>query len=194
MKTIKRKVLVVVFMLGTLFNYANKEKHFNKTINAEKVKIVFKDVKKGQLLAVKDENGVQIYSETVSREGELIKFFDLTSLDKGFYTVELHKGFLIIVKSLEVKGINVCLTEDSEKIIFKPVIRNEESLVLISKINFDKKPVRIALFYDGELIFSETLKGEEMINRAYRLDEQIKGNYKVIVYCDDNSYINEFKI
>ena len=58
MKTIKRRVLVVVFMLGTLFNYANNEKEFNKTIDAKKVKVVFKDVKKGQLLSVKDKKWI----------------------------------------------------------------------------------------------------------------------------------------
>jgi hypothetical protein len=194
MKTIKKRVLVVVFMLGTLFNYANKERHFNKTINPEKVKVVFKDVKKGQLLTVKDENGVQIYSETVSSEGEFVKFFDVSSLNNGLYTIELHKEFVIIIKSLIVKDHNVSFIEDSEKIIFKPVIRNEENLVLISKMDFDKKPVKIALFFNGEVIYSETTKGEEMLKRVYRLDKELKGDYKVTVYCDDKSYSNEFRL
>ena len=194
MKTIKRRVLVVVFMLGTLFNYANNEKEFNKTVDAKKVKVVFKDVKKGQLLSVKDKNGFQLHSETVSSQGELTKFFDLSSLNNGVYTIELNKEFEVIIKSLLVKDNNVSFIKDSEKIIFKPVIRNIENLVLVSKMNFDKKPVKIALFYNDEIIYSETLKGELMLKRVYRLDKELKGDYKVIVYCDDESYSNEFKI
>ncbi|PQJ77005.1 hypothetical protein [Polaribacter glomeratus] len=194
MKTIKRNVLVVVFMLGTLFNYANNEKDFKTTVDAKKVKVVFKDVKKGQLLTVKDKNGVQLHSETVSIQGELIKFFDVSSLNNGLYTIELNKEYLIIIKSITVKENKVTFIEDSEEIIFKPIIRNEESLVLISKINFDKKPILITLFYEGEEIFSETLKDQEIVKRAYRLDDNLKGNYKVIVYCNAKSYINEFKI
>jgi hypothetical protein len=194
MKTIKRRVLVVVFMLGTLFNYANNEKEFNKTIDAKKVKVVFKDVKKGQLLSVKDKNGFQLHSETVSSQGELIKFFDLSPLNNGVYTIELHKEFKIVIKSLLIKDNNVSFIKDSEKIIFKPVIRNKENLVLISKVNFDKKPVKITLFYNDEVIYSETLKDELMLKRVYRLDKELRGNYIVIVYCDDESYSNEFKI
>ena len=194
MKTIKRRVLVVVFMLGTLFNYANNEKEFNKTIDAKKVKVVFKDVKKGQLLSVKDKNGFQLYSETVSSQGELIKFFDLSTLNNGVYTIELNKEFKIVIKSLLIKDNNVSFIKDSEKIIFKPVIRNKENLVLISKVNFDKKPVKITLFYNDEVIYSETLKDELMLKRVYRLDKELRGNYTVIVYCDDESYSNEFKI
>ena len=194
MKTIKRRVLVVVFMLGTLFNYANNEKEFNKTIDAKKVKVVFKDVKKGQLLSVKDKNGLQLHSETVSSQGELIKFFDLSTLNNGVYTIELNKEFKIVIKSLLIKDNNVSFIKDSEKIIFKPVIRNKENLVLISKVNFDKKPVKITLFYNDEVIYSETLKDELMLKRVYRLDKELRGNYTVIVYCDDESYSNEFKI
>lgn len=194
MKTIKRRVLVVVFMLGTLFNYANNEKEFNKTIDAKKVKVVFKDVKKGQLLSVKDKNGFQLHSETVSSQGELIKFFDLSTLNNGVYTIELNKEFKIVIKSLLIKDNNVSFIKDSEKIIFKPVIRNKENLVLISKVNFDKKPVKITLFYNDEVIYSETLKDELMLKRVYRLDKELRGNYTVIVYCDDESYSNEFKI
>ncbi len=194
MKTIKRRVLVVVFMLGTLFNYANNEKEFNKTVDAKKVKVVFKDVKKGQLLSVKDKNGFQLHSETVSSQGELTKFFDLSSLNNGVYTIELNKEFEVIITSLLVNDNNVSFIKGSEKIIFKPVIRNIENLVLVSKMNFDKKPVKIALFYNDEIIYSETLKGELMLKRVYRLDKELKGDYKVIVYCDDESYSNEFKI
>jgi hypothetical protein len=194
MKTIKRKVLVVVFMLGTLFNYANNENDFNNAINANKVKVVFENVKKGQQLTVNDENGLQLHSETISKEGELTKYFDFSPLNNGLYTVELNKEFVIVVKSIEIKNKKVIFIKESEKVIFKPIIRNIENLVLISKLDFDKKPLKIALYFNGEVIFSETIKGEEHLKRAYRLDNEIKGDYKVIVYSDDVSYTKEFKI
>ena len=137
---------------------------------------------------------IQLHSETVSSQGELIKFFDLSTLNNGVYTIELNKEFKVVIKSLLVKNNNVSFIKDSEKIIFKPVIRNKENLVLISKVNFDKKPVKITLFYNDEVIYSETLKGELMLKRVYRLDKELRGNYTVIVYCDDESYSNEFKI
>ncbi|MDP5105835.1 MAG: hypothetical protein NWQ31_06665 [Polaribacter sp.] len=65
-------------------------------------------------------------------------------------------------------------------------------MVLISKIDFDKKPLKVAIFFNGSVIFSETVKGEIILQRAYRLDKNIKGDYKVVVYCDDDNYTNEF--
>ncbi|WP_339661269.1 hypothetical protein [uncultured Polaribacter sp.] len=192
MKTIKNRVLVVVFMLVTLCNYANNVKDFNEIVNAKKVKVVFDNVKKGQQLTVKDNNGTELHSESVKSEGELIKFFDLSSLNDGIYTIELNKYFTVAVKILEVKNKNVVIVEDSEKVIFKPIIKNKEDLVLISKIDFDKKPLKVAIFFNGSVIFSETIKGEIILQRAYRLDKNIKGDYKVVVYCEDDNYTNEF--
>lgn len=193
MKTIKSRVLVVVFMLVTLFNYANNDTFFNKTVNAKKVKIVFSDVIEGQLLTVNDENGIQLHAETVSKTGELIKFFDLSSLNNGLYTIELNKEFVVIIKSLEVKNNNVSFIEGSDRIIFKPLIRNEKNLVLVSKLDFDQKPVKIAIFFNGDIILSETIKDEIMLKRVYRLDENLKGDYKVIVSSNNKNYTNEFK-
>ncbi|SDS45834.1 hypothetical protein SAMN05216503_3122 [Polaribacter sp. KT25b] len=194
MKTIKRKVLVVVFMLGTLLNYANNENDFNKIVNVTKVKVVFENVKKGQQLTVNDQNGIQLHSETISTEGSLIKFFDLSPLNNGLYTIELHKEFEVIIKSLEVIDKKVVFIKESEEKIFKPVIRNEENLVLISKINFNKEPLKITLYFNGKLIYSEVIKNEEYLKRAYRLDNEIKGDYTVIVYYNDYNYTKDFKI
>lgn len=194
MKTIKKRVLVVVFMLVTLCNYANNVNDFNKNLDAKKVKVVFNNVKKGQQLTVKDNNGIELHSEAVAIDGEFIKFFDLSSLIDGIYTIELNKYFTIAVKVIEVKNKNIVFVEESEKEIFKPIIKNKEDLVLISKVDFDKKPLKVAIFYNGEVIFSETIKGEVILQRAYRLDKKIKGDYKVIVYCDEDNYSNEFKL
>ena len=194
MKTIKRNVLVVVFMLGTLFNYANNEKDLNNAMNASKVKVVFDDVKKGHQLTFNDENGIQLHSETIFKEGELTKYFDLSSLNDGLYTIELNKEFVIVVKYLEVKNRKVTFTENSEKVIFKPVIRNEDNMLMISKLDFDKEPIAVTLWYEGKIIFSETIKNEIITNRIYKLDKSLPGEYKVTIDCNDSNYSNTFKI
>ena len=52
MKTIKRKLVVVVFMLGTVFNYANNTKEVSRLIETKNVKVEFKNVKKGHTLTI----------------------------------------------------------------------------------------------------------------------------------------------
>jgi hypothetical protein len=193
MKTIKRTVLVVVFMLGTLVNYANKS-DFNNELNAKTIKIVFKETKKGEQLRVKDHNGVVLYSENVKSEGKLTKVFNFNELNDGNYTLELEKQFQIVVKSLKIVNNKVIFNAAAEKVIFKPVVRNKNNRLLISKINFDEKPLQVALYFNDEIIYSETLEGDAIVNRVYKLDEKLKGDYKVVIKNNDRSYINNFKI
>ena len=193
MKTIKRTVLVVVFMLGTLVNYANKS-DFNNELNAKTIKIVFKETKKGEQLRVKDQNGVVLYSENVKSEGKLTKVFNFNELNDGNYTLELEKQFQIVVKSLKIVNNKVIFNAAAEKVIFKPVVRNKNNRLLISKINFDEKPLQVALYFNDEIIYSETLEVDAIVNRVYKLDEKLKGDYKVVIKNNDRSYINNFKI
>ncbi len=193
MKTIKTKVLVVVFMLGAIVNYANS-KDVNNVLNAKKIKVVFNDVKKGHLLTIKDNDGIILHSETVSRAGLLDKVFDLSFLNDGKYTMELNKDFEIIVKTLVIKNNKVIFNENSKNVIFKPVIRNEENVLMISKIAFDKKPSKISLYYNDEIIYSETVKSEVLLNRVYKLDQEAKGDYQVVIYNNNRSYLHNFKI
>ena len=63
---------------------------------------------------------------------------------------------------------------------------------MISKIAFDKNPLKISLYFNNEIIYSETVKGDSILNRVYRLDEEKKGNYRVIIHNNGRSYSNEF--
>ncbi|MHB0756538.1 hypothetical protein [Polaribacter sp. M15] len=194
MKTLKKRlVLIAIVMLGAFTNYAsNKDGNYN--LDAKKVKVVFKGAKKGQQLTIKDDNGTVLYSENIKKEGKLSKVFDFSKLNNGNYTLELEKDFQIIVKPLKINGNKVTLDESSKKIIYKPVVRNENNKLFISKIAFDKKPLEVALYYNDEIIYSETVKGDAILNRVYKLDKEIKGGYKVIIRNNGRSFIKEFKI
>ena len=193
MKTLKTKVLVVVFMLGTLVNYAN-DKKVNSVLNAKKTKVVFKGTKKGHQLTIKDNNGVILHSENVVKNGNLVKFFDFSKLKNGSYTLELEKDFEINIKSIRIENNKVIFDDNANKVIFKPVIRNEENRLMISKITFDEKPLEVVLYYKNEVIYSEVLKANKIVNRVYKLNKEVKGDYTVIIRNNGRSYVNEFKI
>lgn len=194
MKTIKRNLLVVVFMFGTLFNYANDKKDFNNTIDTKKVKVVFKNVKKGNTLTIKGEDGDILHSENVIKKGNLTKVFDLSSLKDGNYSVELNKDFRIIVKPFTVNANVIIFKTDLEKVIFKPVIRSAKDIIFISKNTFDNKPVKIIIYYNNNPIYKETVTNEANLNRVYKLDHKEKGDYRAVVLNNGRSYIKEFTL
>lgn len=193
MKTIKRTVLVVVLMFGTLVNYANNTENRNE-LNAKKVKIVFNGTKKGHQLSVKDNDGVILYTENVKSDGNLTKVFNFDELNDGNYTLELEKDFQIVIKPLKIENNKVIFNKAEEKVIFKPVIRKEHNKLMISKIDFDKKPLEVTLYFNDEIIYSETLEGASIINRVYKLDETVKGDYRVVISNNNRNFVNKFKL
>ncbi|WP_299666726.1 DUF3244 domain-containing protein [uncultured Polaribacter sp.] len=193
MKTTIKKCLVVVMMLGTFINYANGTKTAIDVIDGKRVKVEFKIVKKGQTLSIKDENGIVMYSQKIETSGTYSKTFDLSKLKKGKYTTELEKDYEILVKSFKILDGQIYF--EGEKKIFKPVIRTENNLVLISKIAFNKEPLKVALYYNDEIIFSETVKDSKVVvNRVYKLSEEEKGDYRVVINSDNRTYTKDFKI
>jgi hypothetical protein len=193
MRTIKRKVFVAIFMLVTIVNFANTN-DLNTLLNADKVKVIFNNAKKGNQLTIKDADGAILHSEEIKKEGTLVKTFNLTELKDGIYTLELEKDFQIVVKTIKVNNNNVTFLEDAEKLIFKPLIRNKENILMITKIAFDAEPLKISIYYNNEIIYSETIEGDKILNRVYSLDKELKGEYKVVSYNNGRSYVNNFTL
>lgn len=194
MKTTIRKSLLVVLMLGTLICYAGKSTTSIRVIDAKKVKVDFMHVKKGHTLTIKDKNGTSIYSQKIKNTGNFSKIFDLNKLEDGKFTFELDKDFEIVKKPFIIKKDVVSFITNDEKTIFKPVIRNEKDLILISKIAFDNEPLEVILYYNNEVIFSEIIEGENILERAYRISENKVGNYRVVVHNVGRQYVKNFSI
>jgi hypothetical protein len=194
MKTIKRKLVVVVFMLGTVFNYANNTKEVSRLIETTNVKVEFKNVKKGHTLTIKDKQGKILHSENATKKGNLTKVFDLSSLKDGMYSIELHKDFRILVKPFKVASHQVIFEKNLEKVIFKPIIRAKEDLIFISKKALDKEAVKIIIYYNDNPIHTEVITNALQVNRIYKLDPKEKGTYRAVVYSNKKSYTKNFTL
>ena len=192
--TIKRTLLVVVFMLGTFINYANVNGASTFNDDAKRVKIEFSYAKKGHSLTIKDKDGAIIYDEKVKNTGNFSKTFDLTALNNGNYTAELNKDFEIIVKPFNVNSGSVTFLTEKEETVFKPVFRTKENIVMISKIAFNKKPLKVVIFYGENQIFTEIVEGKKVLNRTYSLSKKQKGEYRVVMSTDNRVYVETFKI
>ena len=131
MKNLIKNVLMIVLVMTTFLNYGNTKNKFENSftiISNTKLKVVFNDVKKGEILTVKEKNGTILYSEKISTDGKLIKILDLSSLKNGNYIIELEKDFQIIVNHVTIKNNNVVFNQNKTEVIFKTVVRNEKKL------------------------------------------------------------------
>ena len=195
MKNLSKKLIIVALIASSFISFGNTKKDANNTIsvvNDTKLKVVYNDVKKGHTLSLKTTNGDKIYSEAVKIDGQLVKILDLSELENGTYQIELEKDFSILVNTIKIENNTILFAENNDSVIFKPVVRNDNNLLLISKIAFDSKPLQVNIYFKDEMIYSETIKNEKIINKAYRLQEETKGAYRVVLYNNNRSYIHDF--
>ena len=54
--------------------------------------------------------------------------------------------------------------------------------------------MKVELYYNSELIHSETVKGEAILNRVYKLDSKLKGDYTAVVKSDNRVFVENFRI
>ena len=193
MKTLIKKYLVAVAFLLSIVSYAT-EKNISSTTEGKKVKVEFTAVKKGQVLSIKNANSIVMYSDIIEIAGNYARTFDLTGLENGKYTTELEKDFETIIKPFLVENGLITYTPEENKTIFKPVIRTQDNLLLISKISLENQPVKITLYYMDAVINTETSKDTKVLNRALRLLKNKKGNYTVAINADNKNYSKSFKI
>ncbi|PQJ69153.1 hypothetical protein BTO14_14090 [Polaribacter butkevichii] len=194
MKTKMKIVIIVALMFGTLIGYANNNISDNDLKAKKTVKVEFNNVKKGQTLTIKNGEGVAVYNNEIKNSGNYSKTFDFSALEDGIYTAELNKDFEIIIKQFFVKnGLVTFLNNKNEK-VFKPVIRVENNLLYVSKIAFNNEPLKVAIYYNNEEILSDTIEGNQILKRIYKLSEGQNGNYKVIVSTNDRSYVKNLTI
>ncbi|WP_146105299.1 hypothetical protein [Polaribacter butkevichii] len=187
-------VIIVALMFGTLIGYANNNISDNDLKAKKTVKVEFNNVKKGQTLTIKNGEGVAVYNNEIKNSGNYSKTFDFSALEDGIYTAELNKDFEIIIKQFFVKnGLVTFLNNKNEK-VFKPVIRVENNLLYVSKIAFNNEPLKVAIYYNNEEILSDTIEGNQILKRIYKLSEGQNGNYKVIVSTNDRSYVKNLTI
>lgn len=186
MKTLIKKILVIVVLLGTCTSYANE---------ALKSVPTFNKVKKGDHISVTDAFGEIIYSKQINYNGNLTNLFDFSQLKDGTYTIEINKDFEIEITSIEVENHIVKFISDAEQKIFKPVFRAEGSKVMVSKIALDNQKMKVELYYNNELIYSEIVtEGSDILNRVYKLDESLRGEYTAIIRSNDRVFVENFSI
>ncbi|MAB49688.1 MULTISPECIES: hypothetical protein [Winogradskyella] len=185
MKTLIKSILVVAVMLGTYTSYASETLKELPT---------FKFVNEGHNLSVTDTSGEVIFSGRIKHNGNLVRLFDFSQLNNGIYTVEITKDFEIEVVDLEVNNKEVKILTETQSKIYKPVIRPEEGLLIISKIGLDTNEMKVELYFENELIHTENVEGKDVLNRVYKLDKTVTGEYTAVIKSNGRVYSKNFRI
>ncbi len=186
------KISLIALIFGSLTAYSNevnlkKEAKFSTKTEVD-------NVKNRQLLFIKNTSGKIIHKEIINLERATPYEFDFSGLENGYYTLEINKDFQIEIKPFTIISGEVIFHKKGEKTIFKPVIRAEKNKIFISKLNFIETSIHISIYYENEIIFTDNVKGDSIIEKIYSLQKDKKGSYKVITIVNDRKYTKEFSL
>jgi hypothetical protein len=192
-----KKGILMVTMFATLLSFANEVSFYSIKNDAKRTSLTLNDVKQGNLLSIKDNNGIILYKELIQKSGIYTKGFDLTTLPNGGYVFELEKDLEINTIPFTVAFSEVTFKKELEKTIFKPFARVKGNIVYVSKLALNDEPLNVKIYFtndyttESELIYSETIKNTLNINRIYKLSGVDKGTYKIIFNTEGRVFIKE---
>lgn len=181
MKNVLKVVLGFVVCFTTLIGFSSNELK----------NIVVTNIKKGHELIVKNEAGRIVYKEVATANGEFKSDFDFTDLNDGVYTLEVNKDTAIDIQKFKVTNHNVTYIEEAK--LFKPIVRLNNDRLYVSQLALNSaRSMNVTIFYEDELIKSETVNGGQILNRVYHLGEDVSGTYTVVVKANNRKFKQSF--
>lgn len=199
MKNVIKKSILFATLFTTMLGSANEISVSPIKEDLRPTTITIGNVKEGNLLSIIDKNGLVLYNELIEQTGRYSKKFDLTLLPDSDYLFEVHKDFKIETIPFTVKANKVTFKKEDKTIIFKPLIRTKGNRIYVSKLTLNHAPLKIKLYYYNsnnkyDLIYAEEIKNVQNINRVYKLDEKVKGNYQIILNSEGKEFSENIHI
>ena len=187
-----KNILVLAIVFATLSSNATENASFT-TKEDGKTTLFLDNVLQGDQLLVKDEFGIILYRESIIKSGQYNKSFDLTALPDGDYVFELDKKIQIRVYPFSVASSKVKFEKESLKIYYKPTITVEKNNVKVRAYNPEKTAFSIEIYYNVsgdtfEKIYSETLTESASIFKNFKLLENEKEDYKLVITTNGKTF------
>lgn len=181
----------MVTIFATTLSFANEVSVFTIKNEADKTSLTLTDVKKGNLLSIKDENGIVLYKEFIQKSGSYTKGFDLTELPNGSYLFEVDKDVEISTIPFMVNADGVTFDAAGEKVTYKPVTRVIGDLLYVTKLSLNEAPLEIDIYYESdevngefESVYSEKIENSKIIERVYKLEDIKDGKFEIVCHSE----------
>ncbi|MGB2684391.1 MAG: hypothetical protein WBC43_05175 [Olleya sp.] len=192
MKKIMKHILALAIVFATLSSNATEAVTFTNKEDG-KTLLMFENVSQGDQLLVKDAFGIILYKESIEKSGQYNKSFDLTSLPDGNYIFELDKKHQIRTYPFKVDLSVVTFNKAKLTVINKPVVSAKNNMVYVTSNNQNPTDYKIEIFYNTngsyfEKIHTETVKDAINFGKKFKLLEDKKEDYKVVITYEGRTF------
>ncbi len=191
MKRILKVTTVLALLLTATIGLAkNSDIRLRTSKQPKSLVLTMENVSKDFTLKITDIEHNVLYFEKMDNS-LVIKKFDLRNLENGTYFLTTTDVDKVIVYTVSIEGDKVNILKKDENV--KPHFRLTKERLFINFLNLDKSKVVIKV-YDAEyrVVFSETVKEEMIIEKAFNFEGAYKGNYRVVVSDTNETYSENF--
>ncbi len=200
MKKVIRTGVIMVALLSTVINYANEvsyttQEEENKTIENKST-----ETNKEQQIVIRDAKGTILFrNDGDAGAMDLEGYAD--ALSNGVYTFEITHGTEIEITPFEVSNGEIAVYSKDAYTVFVPVVRTKDELLLVSQLSLEQEPLNVRVYYNPDddglgnfnLVYSDEINPAVNIGRAYSLNTEERGTYKVVLTSGSRKFTEQFR-
>jgi len=193
MKKLIKTGLLSVALVASLVANASKI----VTTASSKSKVVYiglTNISQGEVLSIKDADGVKLYSESLGKTKAFNKKFDFSSIPNGIYFIETKEAKEITVTPVIVSEDKVAIIKESSKRFRAPNITLNDNVARVLVRNFNEVPVSINIYDDAGNALKEDNTENLLIYNAYNFSDLPAGTYTISVTQGEYNFTETIKI
>lgn len=183
--------LSVIALLGVMQISANERVKLvnDGSIRAKTIRLSASLLQPFSKMKIVDDFGVVLYEETLGRNLEIGKQFNLSKLPTGNYFIEMDAAVKQVVIPLQVTEQEAVLKMDFKTEIYKPFMKISGTSLQLMVFNPDKTPITVAIYNQlGQLLFEETVTEQIELKRSYNFSKVESGDYSLQVKKNGKVY------
>ncbi len=192
---IKKSLVVIALAMAVGMSYANEVSPNYNTGNL--TRLTFENVKVGEVVQIKDMNGLILYKEAVKQAGLYSKDFDLTTLPDGDYLFELDKIVEIVEIPFTVSNAEVVFKKELKKSIFKPMVYVKNGKMHVTKLALNSEAMEVIIYFENtERVLTDVIseRKDAALGKVYDFKGSEKGQYIVVVKSEGRRFVNQVNI
>jgi hypothetical protein len=199
MKKAMKFVVMAVAVLSTAVNYATvSELNLQDQFSIHEGKMINENPK----LVIRNNRGVAIFEGTNVNSTSMEELVSDMDLPNGIYTYEIVGDTNVEITSFAVDETTILFDAKSAKTIFMPTLRVMDDLVLVSQLSLLMEPLKVKMYYSPEeensqvfdLIHTEIIGEDMILERVYSLDKSKKGDYKIKFISNGKVFTETFSL
>ena len=167
------------------------------TTASSKSKVVYiglTNISQGEVLSIKDTEGVQLYSVSLDKSDAFSKKFDFSSIPSGVYFIETKEAKEITVTPLIVTPEKVSVITKTSKRFRAPSITVDDNVARVLVRNFNEVPVSISIYDEEGNVLKKDDSENLLIYNAYNFANLPEGNYTFFVTQGDYNFTEIVKL